>query len=274
MSRPTMDEVSPVPLRAALYGDALFETMRIHSGALPLLDRHLDRLARDAPRIGFRLPERAALVAWLSETARERASATLRLALFAPDGARGYARGEVEPVLHRELHPGPAPDAKPLRLAVSTVRLPAPDPLAGAKHANRLAQVLAARQRPAEADEALLLDPMGRPVCGLSGNLWAVVGGQLLTPPIVDCGVRGVMRDWLLELGPELGIRTAETSLTLDALRCAEELFLSNALRGLRPVGSLTVGPACHRPGSAAYTRCLAAALEARGFPVQLPELP
>lgn len=271
MSLPTG---APAPLRAALYGDGLFETMRVHRGGIPLLDRHLARLQRDAPRLGFRLPDPDTLMTSLQDTARAHPEATLRLALFAPDGPRGYARGEVEPVVRVDVHSLPPADAAPLRLGISEVRLPAPDPLAGAKHANRLAQVLAARQRPTEADELLMRDPAGRPVCALSGNLWAVIDGQLLTPPIVECGVRGVMRESLLELGPELGIRTTEAWLTLDALRGAEELFLSNALRGLRPVGSLTVGPACHRPGSAAYTRRLAAALEARGFPVQLPEWP
>lgn len=264
----------PAPLRAALYGDGLFETMRVHRGGIPLLNRHLARLQRDAPRLGFRLPAPDILVTLLHDAARAHPEATLRLALFAPDGPRGYARGEVEPVVRVDAHRLPPADAAPLRMVISEVALPAPDPLAGAKHGNRLAQVQAARGLPDDAEEALMLDPAGRPVCALSGNLWAVIDGRVLTPPIRDCGVRGVLRDWLLELGPGLGIEIAEARLTLADLRRAEELFLSNALRGLRAVGSLRLDRVCHRPGSAAYTRALAAALCARGFPVQLPELP
>lgn len=263
---------APVPLRAALYGDGLFETLRVHDGGLPLLDRHLDRLQRDAARIGFRLPGRASLAMQLRDAAREHAAATLRLAALAPDGARGYARGEVEPLLQIGRFPAPVADAAPIRVMLSEIRLPAPDPLAGAKHANRLAQVLAASSLPAGADEAVLLDPAGRPVCALSGNLWAVCGQRVLTPPIRDCGVRGVMREWLLALGPELGIEIGEAALTLEDLLSADELFLSNALRGLRVVGRLTVPRACHQPAGAAYTRRLAVALRARGFPIELPE--
>lgn len=264
----------PIPRRAALYGDGLFETLRVHRGGLPLLDHHLDRLQRDAPRIGFRSPSRESLARRLTAAASTIESAALRLALYAPDGARGYARGVVEPLLDLTLDPLPTPDAAPLHLVLSPVTLPAPDPLAGAKHANRLAQVMAAQQRPADADEALMLDPRGQPVCALSGNLWVVLGQRILTPPIRDCGVRGVMREWLLTLGPELGIDIAEATLSLDDLRAADELFLSNALRGLRRVGRFSCARTCQRPRGTAYTHLLAAALSARGFPVSLPELP
>lgn len=265
---------APVPRRAALYGDGLFETLRIHAGDLPLLDRHLDRLGRDAPRLGFRLPPRVELAERLREAARGSEAGALRLALYAPDGTRGYARGEVEPRLDVSLHPLPAPDAAPITVVASSVPLPAPDPLVGAKHCNRLAQVLAARALPAGVDEAVQSDPAGRPVCALSGNLWAVVGGRIRTPALVDCGVRGVLRGWLLALGAELGLDVAEAPLGWADLQSAEELFLTNALRGLRPIGELRGAGFCHRPGGAAYTRRLAAALRDRGFPVSLPELP
>ncbi|MCU0754049.1 MAG: aminotransferase class IV [Xanthomonadales bacterium] len=263
-----------VPLRAALYGDGLFETLRVHRGGLPLLGRHLARLRRDAPRLGFRLPDADRLATQLQAAASAHVEATLRLALFAPDGARGYARGEVAPLLQLGVYRLPPPDSAALRLRLSAVVLPAPDPLAGAKHCNRLAQVQAARGLPAGFDEALLRDPAGFPVCALSGNLWAVIGERVLTPPIRDCGVRGVLRDWLLELGPALDLEIAEAALTVADLQRADELFLSNALRGLRPVGELHAAGDCYRPGGAAYTRRLAAALQARGFPVHLPELP
>lgn len=263
-----------VSRRAALYGDGLFETLRVHAGGLPLLARHLDRLGRDAPRIGFRLPPRDALAEHLGSAARGTEAGALRLALHAPDGARGYARGEVEPLIDWSLHPLPPPDVRPLTVVASPVPLPAPDPLVGAKHCNRLPQVLAARALPADANEALQSDPAGRPICALSGNLWAVIGGRLRTPVIADCGVRGVLRGWLLQLGTDLGVDIAETPLGWEDLQSADELFLSNALRGLRPIGELRGPGFCHRPGRAAYTRRIAAALEVRGFPVSLPDLP
>jgi 4-amino-4-deoxychorismate lyase len=264
----------PVPRRAALYGDGLFETLRVHAGGLPLLDRHLDRLARDAPRIGFRLPPRDVLAERLSDAARGHPAGALRLALYAPDGARGYARGEVEPVLDLSLHPLPSPDTVPLTVVASPVPLPAPDPLVGAKHCNRLAQVLAARALPAGVDEALQADPTGRPICALSGNLLAVIDGRLCTPSILDCGVRGVLRGWLLTQGRALGLAPIEAPLGWADLARAEELLICNALRGLRVIGELRGPGFCQRPGGAAYTRRLAAALRDHGVPVQLPELP
>lgn len=269
-----MSVSEPVPLRAALYGDGLFETMRVHQGGLPLLPRHLDRLIADAPRLGFRLPPREVLEARLLAAASAAEAGVLRLALLAPDGGRGYARAEVDPVVQLTVHPLPSVDTLSLRVVISPVRLPAPDPLVGAKHCNRLPQVMAARALPADADEALMLDPRGRPICALSGNLFAVMGGRIRTPAIVDCGVRGVLRGELLALASTLGLDIAEAPLSLAELACADELFLCNAVRGLRPVGELQGAGIRHRPAVAAYTRRLAAGLLDRGFPVQLPELP
>ena len=67
--------------------------------------------------------------------------------------------------------------------------------------------------------------------------MFLVRHGELLTPQISDCGVSGVMREVVLRTAARLGIHTAVGDYTLDDVARADECFLTNAVRGIRPVG-------------------------------------
>jgi 4-amino-4-deoxychorismate lyase len=87
-----------------------------------------------------------------------------------------------------------------------------------------------------------------RVVCATAANVFLVRGGELLTPRISDCGVAGVMREVVLRLAQVLGIHVETGDYTLDDLAQADECFLTNAVRGIRPVGCI-VGVNDFRPG-------------------------
>jgi 4-amino-4-deoxychorismate lyase len=121
--------------------------------------------------------------------------------------------------------------------------------LAGIKHLNRLEQVLAgAELREPGADEGLMRSTDDRVVCATAANVFLVRGGELRTPRISDCGVAGVMRDVVLRLAQVLGIHVEIGDYTLDDLAQADECFLTNSVRGIRPVGCI-VGVNDFRPG-------------------------
>ena len=124
------------------------------------------------------------------------------------------------------------------RLTQATVRWGSQPTLAGIKHLNRLEQVLAAAQCQAEAaDEAVMLDQAGRPLSVTAGNLFVVMQGKVITPPLRDCGIAGTRRQLVLECwAPALGLATGELELQLSDVGKAEEVFYSNSLQGLRPV--------------------------------------
>jgi 4-amino-4-deoxychorismate lyase len=108
--------------------------------------------------------------------------------------------------------------------------------LAGAKHLNRLEQVLASRDWPDGADEGILCDAEDHAICGTRSNLFWVREGRLGTPPLDTCGVRGVMRHTILELARQQNLNVELRDLHWTALQQADEVFVCNSLIGLWPV--------------------------------------
>jgi 4-amino-4-deoxychorismate lyase len=115
-------------------------------------------------------------------------------------------------------------------------------PGAGLKHCNRLEQILARAELAAAdpgCDEGLLYSHSGNLVSGTVSNVFLVREGALLTPRIDQCGVAGVMRRVVLREARQAGIPARECELRAPDLQDAEEIFLTNALAGIRAVRSL-----------------------------------
>jgi 4-amino-4-deoxychorismate lyase len=113
--------------------------------------------------------------------------------------------------------------------------------LAGIKHLNRLEQVLA-RSEWNETDpnhpaihEGLQCDTAGRVVCATSANLFVLRDGHWLTPPVADCGIAGICREWILAHAD----RAREAVLSRADVESAESLVLCNAVRGILSVAAL-----------------------------------
>jgi len=79
----------------------------------------------------------------------------------------------------------------------------------------------------------------GRIVCATAANVFLVRDGHLVTPEIRDCGVAGVMRGLVLAAARELAIETEVRNVNIGDLDAAEEVFLTNAITGVRPVGEI-----------------------------------
>jgi 4-amino-4-deoxychorismate lyase len=70
-------------------------------------------------------------------------------------------------------------------------------------------------------------------------NVFLVHGGRLSTPRLDRCGVAGVMREVVGRLAVRHGIEFEQRPLDREGLNAAEEIFLTNALTGIRPVREL-----------------------------------
>ena len=153
-------------------------------------------------------------------------------------GGRGYAPPS-EPKLNIlwQLLPAPSGNCEELGITVmqSDIRLAKQPALAGLKHLNRLEYVLAAKR--CSQGVALLLDTEGYIVETLAHNIFCVIDGELVTPILDDCGVKGVLRTLIeQQLAPQLGLVFTERKLKPNDLATATEVFVGNSVRGIWPV--------------------------------------
>ncbi|UCE86113.1 MAG: aminotransferase class IV [Deltaproteobacteria bacterium] len=227
---------------ALCEGRGCFTTARVRSGRPVWLERHVERVCRDAAGLGLGPldPEmcRRALVE-LSAAAFGAGDGVLRLHA----SRDGYAQTHLFAV-PRAL---PAPKAV-WSAQVSASPHPGPGPACtGAKTSSRLVYALAleAAER-AGADEAVLIDASGHVVEGAVSNLfWVGADGVLATPPLSRGAVAGVTRAVARERDPAIPERDVRADAPL------RELIAVNAVRGAvpivrlddRPVGDGRAGP-------------------------------
>ena len=234
MGRDRLDAVS-IDNRGLNYGDGVFETMRVHRGALPLWPRHLARLGEGAHRLGIAIPAVDFIEACIADMVSGADAGVLKLLVTRGEGGRGYAPPvDVVPTWMLSLQPLP-PMQIALRVHVCDTRLATQPALAGIKHCNRLEQVLGrAEAVRAGCDEGLMQDMAGNPVCATSANLLVLRDGRWRTPLVDACGVAGVLRGWLLSQG-----LVEVAAVAPDELADADALALCNAVRGILPVRAL-----------------------------------
>ena len=226
--------------RGLAYGDGLFETIRVSGGRPSLRDYHLNRLNRGAVRLQLPI-DFPQIESEIDSLAADIGIGVLKLIVTRGDSGRGYVIPQSQQPT-RILQTAPLPNypeqhaEQGIRLYPCRTRLGHQPLLAGLKHLNRLEQVLARSewQDPAYA-EGLMCDLNDNPIEGTMSNIFARMDHGWVTPSLDQCGVAGVMRDFLIdELGREqpLVVKT----LSRAELLGADEVFCCNSVFGVWPV--------------------------------------
>ena len=264
----------PVTDHGLLYGDGVFEGIRYYNGTPFRLDAHLQRLADSARAIALSLPKPLPRIAAIVRdviAASGSADGYLRLVVTRGPGPLG-----IDPAPCRQ--PGLFVIAAPLALVpedrreqgisviiAATRRLPTDGLDPRIKSLNYLNHILARIEaNRAGADEALLLNHRGHVAEGSADNLFVVKGDCLLTPPVIDGALDGITRSWVLTAAHELGIPTAERSLSAFDLYTANECFLTGTGAELIPVQNIDGRELPNCPGPV-FQRLAAAFREAVG---------
>lgn len=238
----------PANDRGLAYGDGLFETVRMEGRQGVLLSRHLDRLVRDAARLGITvsLNDLKTVISGAVERLAgsfNGAGWVLKLTLTRGEGGRGYrpAAGMVPNLLVAGASLPPAVDPAGVVADFSRVPLTVNPLFAGIKSLNRLEQVMAASELHEGVFEAIMCSDSGHLVEGTRTNLLLKTQDGWLTPPASTLAVAGVMRAWVLERLRERGEPVRETPMTMDDVLgsgCAG-LFLLNSVLGVVAVRRL-----------------------------------
>jgi branched-chain amino acid aminotransferase len=239
----------PVTDHGLLYGDGIFEGIRVYGGRVFRLDAHLARFETAARAIALELPGGiAAAREIVLETVRAYGSeeAYVRLIATRGEGALGVdpttcSHPRLICVVDRVRIYPPEKLSAGVDLVTSSVRRPPADVLdpriKSLNYLNNVMAKLEARQR--GADEALMLNAHGMVAEASVANVFAVRNGILLTPPASDGALEGITRATVLELAATLGIPAREQTLGRFDLFAAEEAFLTGTGAGIVPIRSL-----------------------------------
>ncbi len=244
-----------------LYGDGVFEGIRVYGGKIFRLADHLERLYDSAKAICLTIPHSKDELASITEEAVRRsgiAEAYIRHVVTRGVGDLGLdprkcPRPSVMIIVDTiRLWPEQVYEAG---LVVITAGTPIPhrESLSPrVKSLNYLAHILAKLEGiHAGADEVIMLDSAGAVAEGSGQNIFVVKNGRLRTPPPYSGILKGVTRDVVMELAPEAGYPVEETVLNRYDIYTADEAFLTGtaselvAIRQLdgRVIGSGKAGP-------------------------------
>ncbi|MCF3111485.1 aminotransferase class IV [Niabella sp. CC-SYL272] len=219
------------------YGDGFFETLRVHHGQIPLWDLHRDRILRSMSLLGYAFAEGITiegLYAQLLELCvRNQCAAQARVRLSFSNGNGGLFDQSCVYYL-AEAHPFTTPDAdEGISLGVYDELQKDAHRFSALKLSSGFIYSRAAQFCKRQGwDDCVIQNKAGSIIETVISNLFWIKNGSIFTPPVADGCVEGVFRSYLLAAEPQI----TERSCTRELLEEADELFLTNALRGIRKV--------------------------------------
>ena len=220
--------------------------MRAFDGAVPLLNDHISRLNLSMQLLGLEPPTYFTTTYFEKQIgqllqAENLEDARIRLTVYRKAGGRYTPQtDEAEYLIQAEPKPGKhfTLNAKGLKIGTYPDHFKPFNRLAGLKSCNALLYVLAGRYaRDKGWDEALILNDHERVAESISSNVLVWTGTELLTPAYTEACVSGVMREVVLTAANWLNIDARPAEITTAILEEAEEVWLTNAVQGMRWVG-------------------------------------
>jgi branched-chain amino acid aminotransferase len=221
--------------RGFTLGDGLFETLYWTGTSIRFFDDHMARLSHGAEVLGIPLPfDVAAIEAGLLELGRHSggAAGAIRLTLTRGAGARGLkVPAQTTPMILASFSPVEAA-SPPLSLASVEVARPWGAPSSRFKTLAYIDNVVAlAMAQALGADDGLMRGRNNHIACATSANLIVCDKGRLLTPPVSDGALPGIVRERLLGAG-----LIEEAAIDDQTLARCISACLTNALIGVRGV--------------------------------------
>ena len=237
--------------RGFLYGYGLFETMRSYEGRVFYLDRHIARLADSAAVLGIREalePEKLEDGVLRTLKANGMEDARIRLTVTAGRGSRSIGlppAGNLTTVISAEKLALPSAEtyAKGLCASIVGIRRNGRSPLCRMKTLGYMENMLAhAEAIAAGCDEAILLNTDGCVAECSASNIFIVEEGRLVTPP-TDTGILpGITRGIIIDLASRLGIGLTQEAVSVDRMKGAQEVFITNSVIEVMPVAMIDGG--------------------------------
>jgi 4-amino-4-deoxychorismate lyase len=238
------DHINPGD-RGLQYGDGLFETIAIKDGQLLLWSAHMKRLNEGCKALNLPVIDEEIWLADIRSLNLKDSRGVIKLILTRGQGGRGYQyinSPEVTRIVSNHNWPE-YPDSytsKGVKSFFCNTRVSINSTLSGIKHLNRLDNVLARNEwQSADIAEGIMLNDNDHVIEGTMSNIFAVNDDIVYTPLLNNSGVKGVMRDAVINLSNSLNIEVQELDLSRELLLNMDEIFLTNSLIGIWPVMEL-----------------------------------
>jgi branched-subunit amino acid aminotransferase/4-amino-4-deoxychorismate lyase len=234
------DEMLAVPItdRVFEHGLGLFETFRTWNGRAPLLSRHIERLIASAGQLGIEieratLPDQSAVSALLAANLPGH-DALCRLTVTA-----GSLAGRA-PIAWLTARPLPESETTPLAVGLEAAPV---GPFEQAVHPHKMLNYWGRRVAHERASalslaDVLIVGPSGEILEGSRNSLLFVPRGEprVLVTPTGSPILPGIMCRVAQEFASGFGYSSQARTVTLQDLRDAEAVFLTNSVRGVRPL--------------------------------------
>ena len=229
--------------RGFSYGDGVFETIGVFSGVPFLLEKHLLRMYLGLTLLEIKIPyNREQFTKIVLEFLLENKvnDCVLKIIVSRGESERGlFPAKEFEPTIFMNLSPLPPWDLIPIKTDFLSVPvLPSKLTIGQIKSLNQLPQVLAAKECGKKGIlEGIRLTPEGYLAEGSMSNLFWIKNEVLKTPER-NLVLPGIARELILELARLADIPVSEGKYPSEELTGATEIFFTNSIRGIIPVGT------------------------------------
>lgn len=233
--------------RAFLYGDAVFETFKIVDGRILYLEDHYFRLMASMRIIRMEIPMHFTMeymkeqIIQLTEKLALSASARVRLTFFRKQGGYYLPKDNTtEFIITAGAIDSPVYNISETKYEVDLFKdfYVTKQLLSTLKTTNKMVQITGSIYADENGlDNCLLLNDEKNVVEALNGNLFMVVGDKLITPPVNDGCLNGIMRKQVLTIAQKIeNIEIQQISISPFELQKADELFITNVIKGIQPV--------------------------------------
>jgi branched-subunit amino acid aminotransferase/4-amino-4-deoxychorismate lyase len=235
--------------RAFRYGDVLYENLHAYATEPQFTGFHLERLFESMRLLSMDIPAYLTegflrqLISKLLNKNRIFGGASIRLSVYR-DTAEGFIpdRGSISFILESQKLDSDYYELndKGLNLEICTGFTKSSGPVSQVRSAHTLLYLLAGIDgRKKNIDTTVLLNEAGRIVETIDSNIFLVSGNSIFTPGTDQGCIPGIMRRVIIGLAGEAGYRINDQSnLTPAALDDAEEVFVTNAIDGIRWIGA------------------------------------
>ena len=233
--------------RSFLYGDAVFETVKIVNSKILFLEDHYFRLMSSMRIVRMEIPMNFTLeyleeqILTLAKARNIESSARARITVYRNDG--GYYLPQNNSVSYlitvESLESASyAIVQKEYVVDLYTDFYVAKQLLSSIKTTNKLLNITASIYASEnDLDNCLLLNDSKNVIEALQGNLFMLKGNTLVTPPVSEGCLSGVMRKQILSLARTIeNLEVIEEVISPFDLQKADELFITNVIKGIQPI--------------------------------------